>query len=55
MPPRKHGGRGRPPAVQLPVPTTYPPKNADGSGLDEPQWMACRDMLEAVFKSKEGR
>lgn len=55
MPPRKAGAtRGRPPAQALPVPIAYPGKKADGGGMDEAEWTACRDMLEQVYRTKEG-
>jgi hypothetical protein len=54
MPPRKNTGRGRPPASVLPISAVYPPKK-DGTGMDDPQWTACHDMLDAVYRTKEGR
>lgn len=53
MPPRK-GGRGRPSAPPIPVPAAYPAKKGD-AGMDEAQWTACRDILEGVYKAKDGR
>lgn len=53
--PRKSTSRARPPSPPSPVPVTYPGKKDDGSGLDEGLWTACRDMLDAVYKAKNGR
>lgn len=54
--PRKSTSRAaRPSSPPSPVPATYPGKRDDGTGLDEPLWTACRDMLDAVYKAKNGR
>ncbi|CAK9780095.1 hypothetical protein CC85DRAFT_257159 [Cutaneotrichosporon oleaginosum] len=55
--PRKSNPRpGRAQSPPSPVPQSYPGKKSDGRGLDEPLWIACRDMLDAVFKAKsQGR
>lgn len=47
--------RARAAAPPNPVPTSYPAKKDGGGGMDEGPWTACRDMLDAVYKSKEGR
>lgn len=53
---RKTGGsRHRASAPPSVVPAAYPGKTADGKGMEEPQWTACRDMLDAVYKAKDGR
>ncbi|WVQ95459.1 hypothetical protein IAU59_002556 [Kwoniella sp. CBS 9459] len=57
MPPRKASGsrqRGGNASQQLPVPTSHPGL-IDGKGMaDEAQWNACRDILEGVYKAKDG-
>lgn len=53
---RKSGAsRNRASAPPNVVPAVYPGKAADGKGMDEPQWTACRDMLDGVYKAKDGR
>ncbi|OCF45640.1 chromatin structure-remodeling complex subunit RSC1/2 [Kwoniella heveanensis CBS 569] len=62
MPPRKaSGSRGRGGKHgnashlqhQLPVPASYPGL-VEGKGLAESQWNACREILEGVYKAKDG-
>ncbi|BEI81186.1 hypothetical protein CcaverHIS002_0203460 [Cutaneotrichosporon cavernicola] len=57
MPPRKSNARAPlASSPSSPVVQDYPGKKPDGSGLDEPLWTACRDMLDAVYKAKsQGR
>ncbi|KAK6906505.1 hypothetical protein I203_100490 [Kwoniella mangroviensis CBS 8507] len=54
MPPRKaSGSRQRATANALPIPAQYPGL-IDGKGMNEAQWQACKEMLENVYKAKDG-
>ncbi|WWC72663.1 uncharacterized protein I206_106627 [Kwoniella pini CBS 10737] len=54
MPPRKaSGSRQKGAQNALPIPPTYPGL-IDEKGMTEPQWQACKDMLENVYKAKDG-
>ncbi|WVF67895.1 hypothetical protein IAT40_002656 [Kwoniella sp. CBS 6097] len=57
MPPRKasgsrqRGGQGQGNALH--IPTSYPGL-LDNKGMGEPQWNACKEILEGVYKAKDG-
>ncbi|WRT70789.1 uncharacterized protein IL334_007788 [Kwoniella shivajii] len=54
MPPRKaSGSRQRTGQNALPIPTIYPDL-IDGKGMNEDQWQGCKEMLETVYKAKDG-
>ncbi|WVW80738.1 hypothetical protein I302_102724 [Kwoniella bestiolae CBS 10118] len=54
MPPRKaSGSRQRTTINALPIPAQYPGL-VEGKGMNEPQWQACKEMLENVYKAKDG-
>ncbi|KAL1412641.1 hypothetical protein Q8F55_000388 [Vanrija albida] len=50
--PRKSGSHPRAAAAKTTVPAAYPGKK-DG-GMEEAQWNACRDILDGVYKAKDG-
>lgn len=50
MPPRKTPKK--PKALPIPGSASYPGKK-DGKGMEQPQWEACRAMLEDVYQTDE--
>ncbi|WWC65270.1 uncharacterized protein I303_107887 [Kwoniella dejecticola CBS 10117] len=54
MPPRKaSGSRQKAAANALPVPVNYPGL-IEGKGMNESHWQACKEILEHVYKAKDG-
>ncbi|WWC92384.1 uncharacterized protein L201_007341 [Kwoniella dendrophila CBS 6074] len=54
MPPRKaSGSRQKAVANALPIPTSYPGL-VDAKGMEEAQWQGCKELLENVYKAKDG-
>jgi len=51
MPPKK-GAKASSSRITA-LPATYPGKMG-GKGLEQPQWGACRAMLEGVYIAKNG-
>ncbi|WVR08684.1 hypothetical protein IAU60_005742 [Kwoniella sp. DSM 27419] len=53
MPSRKASGSRQRAQNALPLPTAYPGL-IEGKGMDEARWTGCKEILEGVYKAKDG-